>query len=101
MKLIFSSVFESDLAELSGYFSAQAGAAVALKFEEEICSVLALIQHQPEIGRIRRELKPDGVRSFVVPNFRNYVLFYQIAGDELKIFRVRFGGMDLPALFQS
>ena len=101
MKLVFSSVFESDLAELAGYFSAQAGAEVSAKFETEICRLLDLIDDQPEIGRVRRDLKPEGVRSFVVPHFRNYVLFYQIAGDDLKILRVHFGGMDLPSLFHS
>jgi hypothetical protein len=47
----------------------------------------------------RRDLKPDGIRSFVVPEFRNYLLFYQIKGDDLILLRVKFGGMDLPELF--
>lgn len=101
MNLVFSSVFEGDLAELSGYFAAQAGAVVALRFEEEICRLMELLLRQPELGRVRGDLKPAGIRSFVVPNFRNYVLFYQLDGADLKILRVRFGGMNLPAIFHG
>jgi hypothetical protein len=34
------------------------------------------------------------IRSFVVPEFRNYLLFYQIKGNDLILLRVKFGGMD-------
>lgn len=101
MNLIFASVFESDLAELSGYFSEQGGASVSLRFEESVCRMVDLIVQNPELGRVRRDLKPESIRSFVVPQFRNYVLFYRISGNDLIFLRVRFGGMDLPALFQS
>ena len=101
MNLIFASVFESDLAELSGYFTEQGGSTVALKFEESICRMVDLLAQNPELGRLRRDLKPDSIRSFGVPQFRNYILFYRISGKDLIFLRVRFGGMDLPALFRS
>ena len=101
MKLIFSSVFESDYAELVGYFHEQAGELVSVRFEKSFEHLAALLQQNPELGRVRRDLKPEGIRSFVVPQFRNFVLFYRVAGEDLIILRLRFGGMDLPALFQS
>jgi len=57
-----------------------------------------LLQH-PELGRLRRDLKPSGILSFGIPDFRNYLLFCQINGGELILLRVRYGGMDLPAIF--
>ena len=99
MKLIFSSVFESDFAELVGYFSEQGGGKVSTKFEESICRSVKLLDQNPEMGRLRRDLKPSAIRSFAIPQFRNYILFYGISGDDLVFLRVRFGGMDLPRLF--
>jgi len=101
VKLVFSSVFESDFAELVGYFFEQAGAEVSLGFEESVCRLAKLLFRNAELGRARRDLKPAGIRSLPVPDFRNYILFYRVTGDELVLLRVRFGGMDLPALFQG
>jgi plasmid stabilization system protein ParE len=101
MNLIFSSVFESDFAELVGYFQEQGGTTVSVKFEESLCRLTELLEKTPELGRLRRDLKPGAIRSFAVPQFRNYVLFYRVSGNDLIFLRVRFGGMDLPALFQS
>ncbi len=50
---------------------------------------------------MRSDLKPEGVRSFVVPEFQNYLLFYQIKGDQLLLLRLKFGGMGLPGLFRG
>ena len=101
MKLVFSSVFETDFAELVAYFHQNAGTPVSLRFENEICRLAKLLQKHPELGRLRRELKPDGIRSLVVPEFRNFLLFYQLKGDDLILLRVKFGGMDLPGLFHE
>ncbi len=101
MKLIFGSVFEEDFAELVGYFAAAAGPEVSIRFEDRVCRLTELLLKHPELGRLRRDLKPEGIRSFVVPEFRNYILFYQVKGDELILLRVRHGAMNLPALFES
>ena len=101
MKLVFSSVFESDFAELVGYFFEQAGVEVSFRFEESVCRLTKLLLQNLELGRARRDLKPAGIRSLPVPDFRNYILFYRATRDELVLLRVRFGGMNLPALFQG
>ena len=101
MKLVFSSVFESDFAELVGYFFEQAGMAVSTRFENSVCRLAKLLLQNPELGRARRDLKPAGIRSLPVPDFRNYILFYRADDDDLVLLRLRFGGMDLPGLFQG
>ncbi len=98
MKLVFSSVFEADFAELIAYFQDKAGSDLSVRFENQICQLTELLLRHPELGRVRKDLRPDGVRSFGVPDFRNYLLFYQIKGDDLVFLRLRYGGMDLPAL---
>jgi plasmid stabilization system protein ParE len=101
MKLVFSSVFEADFAELVGYFYQRAGMTVSKRFENEVCRLIKLLRQHPEAGRLRRDLRPDGIRSFVIPEFRNYLLFYQVKGEDLILLRVKFGGMDLPGIFQD
>jgi plasmid stabilization system protein ParE len=97
--LVFSSVFEADFAELLGYFHEVAGSHVSNKFETSAVAMVERLQQNPEMGRIRRALKPEGIRTFGVPRFRNYLVFYRIDGRDLVFLRLRFGGMDLPSLF--
>lgn len=98
MKLVFSSVFEGDFAELVAYFQDNAGSDLSVRFENQICELIELLLRHPELGRLRKDLQPDGIRSFGVPDFRNYLLFYQIKGGDLVLLRLRYGGMDLPIL---
>jgi addiction module RelE/StbE family toxin len=100
MKLAFTGVFEADAAELSAYFMEQAGPGVAQCFEEELVRLAELLLAHPELGRRRVDLRQDGLRSLVLREFRNYVLFYRVEGDTLVFLRVRFGGMDLGNLFR-
>ncbi len=102
MKLVFSSLFEADFAELVAYFHEKGGQELSLRFEDEVCRLVELLLRHPELGRLRKDLSPDGIRSFVVPDFRNYLLFYQArSSGELIMLRLRYGGMNLPALFHS
>jgi addiction module RelE/StbE family toxin len=98
MKLVFSSVFEADFAELIAYFQDNVGTDLSLRFENQICQLTELLRRHPELGRVRKDLKPVGIRSFGVPDFRNYLLFYQIKGGDLVLLRLRYGGMGLPTL---
>ena len=98
MRLVFSSVFEADFAELVAYFQDNGGSNLSLRFENQICRLTELLLRHPELGRLRKDLMPLGIRSFGVPEFRNYLLFYRIKGNELVFLRLRYGGMDLPAL---
>ncbi len=101
MNLVYGSVFEADFAELVGYFYDNSGLVVSRRFEDSVAELISLLLANPELGRVRRSLKPEGVRSFVLPQFRNYVLFYRLVGEDRVLMRLRFGGMDLPALFNS
>ena len=99
MKLVFSSVFEEDFAELVTLFSVEGGERLGSRFESEIIRLTQLLLKHPHLGRERRDLKPTGIRSFQIRGFRNYLLFYQVKGNDLILLRLRYGGMDLPALF--
>jgi plasmid stabilization system protein ParE len=95
MTLVFSSVFEQDFAELVTLFLPE----VSVRFERNTYKLIHLLRQNPEMGRVRKDLRPDGIRSFRVRGFNRYLLFYQIRGDELLLLRLRYAGMDLQSFF--
>jgi toxin ParE1/3/4 len=64
------------------------------------CQMLA--QH-PELGRLREFPNTDlkSMRSFVVADFPNYVVFYRTLPDKVEIVRVLHGARDIDSLFDS
>ena len=101
MKLIFGSLFEQDFAELVSRFASEASHDVATRFEENTCGLVQLLLKNPELGRLRKDLKPQGIRSFRIRGFDRYLLFYQVRGEELILLRLRYGGMNLQTMFLS
>ncbi len=99
MNLVHRSTFETDYAELLLYFQDKTGSIVASKFAAGVRQTITLIQKHPFIGREWRNLRQRGIRSFSIPKFRNYLLFYEVSGNDLILRRLRYGGMDIPALF--
>jgi len=99
MKLVFGSLFEQDFAELISRFASEASQEVATHFEDNTCDLIRLLLKNPELGRLRKDLNPAGIRSFRVRGFDRYLLFYQVRGEDLILLRLCYGGMNLQALF--
>jgi toxin ParE1/3/4 len=99
MNLVFSSLFEQDFAELITFFASQASDEVAARFGQNTYKLISLLLHNPELGPLRKDLKPTGIRSFRIRGFERYLLFYQVRGKDLVLLRLRYGGMNLQALF--
>lgn len=98
-KMVFSSVFEADFAEITAYLAAEASLEVSKRWEAAIIRLTELLQKFPELGRLRNDLHPDGIRTFWVKEFPSYLIFYRLKGDEIIFLRVRYGGMDLTTMF--
>lgn len=71
MKVVFSSVLESDFLELVAYFHERGGRTLSVRFEDRVCNLVDLLMEHPQLGRLRQDLKPEGIRSFGIPEFRN------------------------------
>jgi toxin ParE1/3/4 len=59
-----------------------------------------LVARHPAIGRLR-SFSLAGVRSWVVPGFENYVVFYLPTETEVQILTVLHGARDLPKAMQG
>jgi len=99
VNLVFSAVFERDFAELATHFARNASIQVAARFEKNTYRLIEMVLMHPEIGRVRSDLSPPGIRSFRVRGFTRYLLFYQVQGNDLILLRLRYGGMNLQGLF--
>lgn len=99
MKITFSSVFETDFAEIVTHLASSASPEVALRFENRALEAVELIGRSPEIGRRRKELAPGNLRSLRVSGFDSYLIFYQVRVEDIFFVRVLHGAMDLPAMF--
>jgi toxin ParE1/3/4 len=93
---------DADVAGIATYIAADNPRA-ALKFVDAVFQHLQLLATQPELGRVRRFPggKFPGLRSWRVRGFRNYVMFYRLAGRDVEVVRVLHGARDLDALFSE
>jgi plasmid stabilization system protein ParE len=100
-RVVFTSIFEADFAEITAQFAALASPEVSSHWEEAIIRLTALLQKHPNLGSVRRDLKPVGIRTFGIKEFPNFLIFYRVTAGEIIFLRVRYGGMDLPKMFDE
>ena len=57
----------------------------------------------PEIGPVRQFRNPRllGIRMWPVLAFRNYLIFYRIAADEIQILRILHAARDLESVLEE
>ncbi len=70
---------------------------VAIRFAEAFKSTITLLSGMPHLGRLRPDLGAPGIRSWRVEGFRNYLLFYEVLPDQVRLLRVLHGSRDLQA----
>ena len=85
-----------DLAAHTLYLNREAGADLALRFVDAVESALGRLEQHPYLGRARHFRQP-GLRSWPVPGFRRWLLFYQPTHKGIRLFRVIHSAMDLEA----
>ncbi len=81
-----------DLREI-GLRIAQDNPEAASRFLNAAKEAFDLIKSHPHIGRVRSFSLP-GVRSWQIPEFQNYIVFYLITGKEAQILAVLHGARD-------
>jgi toxin ParE1/3/4 len=93
---------DADVAGIATYIAANNPRA-ALRFVDTVFRHLQLLATQPELGRVRRfpGSRFPGLRSWRVPGFRSYVMFYRRAGRDVEVVRVLHAARDLDALFRE
>ena len=73
----------------------------AIRFKEDFQSTVQLLAGMPHLGWRRPDLGAPEVRSWRVGTFRNYLLFYEVLPDRLRLLRVLHGYRDLQAALEQ
>jgi plasmid stabilization system protein ParE len=99
MRLIKRPRFLLDVAEELTWLNQKAGAEVAEHWYQSLQAAMADLQRHPHLGRERRDLKPEGIRSWRLKQFPRWLIFYSVREDGALVFlRVRYGLMNLGRL---
>lgn len=92
-------LFLLDLAEELIWLRDHAGADIAERWFQGTKETIRFLQTHPEAGRVRRDLHPEGIRSWRVNGFPRWLIFYTLTPcGEVILLRVRHGSRDLPRL---
>jgi toxin ParE1/3/4 len=96
----FSPKAARDLEEISSYIAADNPEA-AERVRRMILNTADLLAQHPEIGRRIRKatVRHLQIRWFVVPKFRNYLIFYQPFQEAIVVVRVLHSAQDWTRLF--
>src|SRR3954470_15432158 len=69
----------------------------AVRFVEPFAGSIKLLSTMPAIGVARGDLGAPETRSWRIKGFRNYLIFYEVTADRLRLLRVLHGHRDLQA----
>jgi plasmid stabilization system protein ParE len=99
VNVVYRPQFWLDLEAGVAYLAERALPEVASRWHEEVLGTVRRIENQPDLGRLRRDLTPPGIRSLIVRHYPRYLLFYGWHEETIEILRIKHGMMDLPQLF--
>jgi toxin ParE1/3/4 len=99
MKLVVKSPVWDDLREIAQYI-ARDNADAAERFLKATEETFKLLKSHPGLGRLRSFSIP-GIRSWVIADFRNYIVFYLPTKTEVQILAVLHGARDLPQVLEG
>jgi toxin ParE1/3/4 len=95
MNLIVKSPVWDDLRTI-GFRIAKDNPDAAECFVTAVEAAFELLRQHPRIGRLRSFSVP-GVRSWVIPDFQNYLVFYLPTSADVQILAVLHGARDLAS----
>jgi len=98
MKLHIRPAFYEDVVREELWLLEHAGAEIADRWHEKLWHTLAFLQKNPLVGRVRKDLKFTGIRSWRISEFDRWIIFYGVRDDVLVVYRVVFGTMNLPTV---
>jgi plasmid stabilization system protein ParE len=100
MRARFSPKAARDLDEISGYIAADNPEA-AERVRRIILNTADLLAQHPELGRRIRKASARHlqIRWFIVPKFRNYLIFYQPFQETVVVVRVLHAARDWTRFF--
>lgn len=69
------------------YLNREAGSDIALRFIDSVEEALERLERFPYLGRVRH-FRQQGLRSWPVPGFRRWLIFYLPIKNGVRLYRV-------------
>jgi len=101
VRLIFRPQFWIDLEDGVVYLAERASPEIASRWHDEVMAQVKQVESRPDLGRLRRDLVPPGIRSVIIRRYPRYLLFYRWSEETVEVLRIKHGMMDLPTLFSG
>ncbi|MDD5138783.1 MAG: type II toxin-antitoxin system RelE/ParE family toxin [Verrucomicrobiales bacterium] len=98
MKLRLRPAFYADIEREELWLLERAGPEIADRWHEKLWHTLAFLQKNPLVGRVRKDLKFAGIRSWRVAEFDRWIIFYGVRDEVLVFYRVVSGTMNLSVM---
>lgn len=102
-RFIITPQAERSLDETFAYLEQNTSARTVDQFLQSIENAFSTILEMPFIG-IRQESvysRLQGMRKWIMSDFRQYLVFYRVAGEDIEILLVSDGRRDLPTVFRE
>jgi len=89
-----------DLRRQALYLTVEAGSQVALRFLDASERAFTTFAKMPGMGRLRRfpHAEVGELRSWAIPGFERYLIFYRALPDGIEVIRVLHGMRDLDRI---
>jgi len=99
-QLTFKPQARFDTLQITTYL-AERNISAATQFLDAFETTCTLLAEMPGIGKSRHFNQPElqGMRSWSIKGFENYLVFYKPVADGADIFRVIHGARDMEAIF--
>ena len=98
MKFLVRPAFWLDLDRHHYWLAKHVGEEVAERWLASAWETIFYLREHPEFGRLRRDLRHTGVRSWLVHGFPRWTVFYGIQGEYLVLYRIEGGETNLRRL---
>ena len=98
MNLRVRPAFYLDVAAEELWLLEHAGSEIADRWHESLWKTIQFLRRDPLVGRVRRDLKHSGIRSWRVKDFERWLIFYGVRDRMLVLYRVTSGTMNLYEL---
>jgi len=98
MKLHVRPAFWLDVERHQVWLIKNVGAEIADKWFEAVWDTAQFLRANPKLGRVRRDLRHPGVRTWLVAGFNRWTIYYGLRDDVLVLYRLEGGERNLRAL---
>ncbi len=102
-RLIIRDNATRDIHRITDYLADNSSVAKAVQFQNAIANAIEYLLTMPYIGPLKEVQNPSlqDLRKFIIPEFRQYLVFYLTPEGNIEIVRVLHSSQDTDAILEA